>query len=1028
MKIADFSVDHPIPIAVVYIVLFVLGMLTLTRIGLDMFPDTDYPVVAVMARYRGVAPEEMEKLVTEHLESAAASVDGVRKVKAVSLQGECAIMVEFDWEADLDVGAQDVRNQIELALDFLPREVDRPVVLKFDMDLLPVAYYGIYSTGGRDLRSLRKFIKDAVGKRMTSLPGVASAVVQGGLEREILIEADRDRLKSNHVTLEQLTAALKSQNVDFPGGHMDVGRNEFIVRTKGKYTSLEDIRNTIVRVQENSAVSIKDLAAVKDTYQEVRSHSRTDGFDSVLLTIAKEPGAISVLVVDRIRAEMERIQKVLPPDIRVIHVYDTSRLIRGALEHLTYSAIWGFLFAAAVIYVFLLSLKTTFTMMLSMVFSVVATFIVIYFFGDTMNVMTLSGLALSIGHIVDNAIVVVENIIRRIEGGEEPIRAAKTGTGEVLLPISASTLTSVIVFLPMALSSGATGILTRSLGITCVFSMLASLMVAITLVPPLGAREFRSTGKTKPSHRYFDPLRAWYSRLIAMVLNNRGTTILGAIVLFLLSLALMQKLGTEYIPKLDESDGTAVIKLEPGLSLKDTDAFMKDMEKVVAAQPEHVSMLSMVGRSETSTIDMVFGIAPSDVYEAEMYFELKPSAQRTRSFREICDSISGGINIRESSVVYYMDTMDWFFGGGERPIEVKLFGSDLDELETIGREVEAIMREVPGVCDLDNSLKPGKPELQIYVDREKASRLGITVAQIASTVDTAFLGEKSGKYREAGDEYNIRVKYNLADRDDPEQLSSVLIPSAFGTVHYLHEVAEVVKGIGPSRINREEQRRVVVLSANVTNRDLGGTVDEIQEKLSAINLPEGYTILCGGGYEDMQEMQGSMVLTFSLVVLLVYLVMCAQFESFLQPFAILFSVPMALIGVSVILFLTGTTLSMMSFIGILILVGLAVNNAIILIDYINRLRRSGIEKRQAIIQAGSVRLRPILMGSLTTILGLLPLSILQGDGYEIFAPISITLLGGMLTSTFLTLLVVPAWYSLIDEWAEKMRSAKGNNA
>ena len=1024
MKIADFSVDHPIPIAVAYVVLFVLGMLALTRIGLDMFPDTDYPVVAIMARYRGVAPEEMEKLVTEHLEAAAASVDGVRKVKAVSLQGECGIMVEFDWETDLNVGAQDVRNQIELALDYLPREVERPVVLKFDMDLLPVAYYGIYSTGGRDLRTLRKFIKDTVGKRMTSLPGVASAVVQGGLEREILIEVDRDRLKSRNVSLEQVSTALKSQNIDYPGGHMDVGRNEFIVRTKGKYASLKDIENTIVRVQEGGVVYLKDLAAVKDTYQEVRSYSRTDGFDSVLLTVAKEPGANTVQVVDRIKAEMERIKKVLPSDIKVIHVYDTSRLIRGALEHLAYSSFWGFFFSAAVIYIFLLSVKTTVTMMLSMVFSVVATFIVIYCFGDTMNVMTLSGIALSIGHIVDNAIVVVENIIRRIEGGEEPTSAAKTGTGEVLLAISASTLTSVIVFLPMAFSSGATGILTRSLGITVVFSMLASLIVAITLVPPLGAREFRGVGKTIHSHRFFDKIKAWYGGMIITVLDNRGKAILGAVVLFLLSVALMQKLGTEYIPKLDESDGTAVIKLEPGLSLKDTNDFMKDMEKVIASQPEHVSMLSMVGRSETSTIDMVFGIAPSDVYEAEMYFELKPSAERKRSFREICDSISQGINMRVSSVIYYMDTMDWFFGGGERPIEVKIFGADLDQLEKIGKEAEDMMRAVTGVCDLDNSLKPGKPELQIKVDREKASRLGITVEQIAATVDTAFLGEKSGKYREAGDEYNIRVKYNAADRNDPEKLASVLIPSPFGTIHYLHEVAEVVKGIGPSRINREEQRRVVVLSANVTGRDLGSTVDDIKQKLATINLPEGYTIICGGGYENMQEMQKSMVLTFALVILLVYLVMCAQFESFLQPLAILFSVPMALIGVSVTLFLTKTTLSMMSFIGILILVGLAVNNAIILIDYTNRLRKSGIEKRQAIIQAGTIRLRPILMGSLTTILGLLPLSVLKGDGYEIFAPISITLLGGMLTSTFLTLLVVPAWYSLIDEWAEKTRRKK----
>ncbi|MBW1855145.1 MAG: efflux RND transporter permease subunit, partial [Deltaproteobacteria bacterium] len=362
MKISDFSVDHPVPVTVFYIVIFVLGLLALSRIGLDLLPNVDYPVVAVMAKYRGVAPEEMEKLVTEHLESAAASVDGVRKVKAVSLQGACAIMVEFEWEADLDVGAQDVRNQIEMALDFIPKEVDRPVVLKFDMDLLPVVYYGVYSKGGRDLRTLRKFIKDVVEKRLESLSGVASAVVQGGWEREILIEVYRDRLKSRNITLDQISDALKRQNIDLPGGHIDVGRNELIVRTKGKYATLEEVGNTIIRVREGTAIYIKDVAQVVDGYREVRNHSRTNGIDSVLLTVSKEPGANTVEVVDRIKDEIADIRRTLPPDIEVVHVYDTSRLIRGAIEQLSSSAFWGFFFATAILFLFLFSFRTTFTL------------------------------------------------------------------------------------------------------------------------------------------------------------------------------------------------------------------------------------------------------------------------------------------------------------------------------------------------------------------------------------------------------------------------------------------------------------------------------------------------------------------------------------------------------------------------------------------------------------------------------------------------------------------------------------------
>ena len=1019
MKLSDFSVDHPIPVTVFYIALFVLGLLALSRIGLDILPDVDYPVVAVMARYRGVAPEEMEKLVTEHLESAAASVDGVRKVKAVSLQGACALMVEFEWEANLDVGAQDVRNQIELALDLIPKEVDRPVVLKFDMDLLPVVYYGIYSKGGRDLRTLRKFIKDVVEKRLESLPGVASAVVQGGWEREIVIEVYRDQLKSRNVTFDQISEALKRQNIDLPGGHMDVGRNELTIRTKGKYTTLEEISNTIILVNEGTATYIKDVAQVVDGYKEVRNHSRTNGDESVLLTVSKEPGANTVEVVNRIKDEMSEICKTLPPDIEVVHVYDTSRLIRGSIEQLTYSAFWGFSFATAILFLFLLSFRTTFTLILSMLLAVVATFIAIYFFGETLNIMTLSGIALGIGLIVDNSIVVMENIFRHIEEGEERSSAAKSGSKEVGMAISASTLTTVIVFLPMALSTGATGILTRSLGVTVVFSILASLVIALTVVPPIGSRVFRVKRK-RGDFKLFDRAKRFYIRLLRFVLNNQGKTTLFALLLFLLSLLLFQVVGTEYIPKMDESDGTAVIKLEPGLSLKDTDSFVKEMEKVISDQPEFVSMLAMVGRSEVSTIDMVFGIAPSDVNEAEMYFQLRSKKQRRRSFREICDEIYRNINLREGSVVYFMDTMDWFLGGGERPIEVKIFGSDLKELTRLGKSAEACMREVEGVCDLDNSMKPGRPELQIKVDREKASKLGITVGKISSTVDTAFLGKKSGKYRVAGDEYDIRVKYIEFDRDDPNDLSSVIISSPLGSNHYLNEVAEIVKGTGPARIHREDQRRVVVLSANVSGKDLGSTVEEIRRKLSHLDLPEGYYIKYGGGYEDMEEMQNAIMLAFILVILLVYLVMCAQFESFLHPLAILFSVPMALIGVSLILIITKTTLSLMSFIGVLMLVGIAVNNSIVLIDYINQLRRRGVEKTSAIIEAGVTRLRPILMSSSTTILALMPLSILRGDGSEIFAPISITLLGGLLTSTFLTLLIIPAWYCMLDEWVGKL--------
>ena len=636
--------------------------------------------------------------------------------------------------------------------------------------------------------------------------------------------------------------------------------------------------------------------------------------------------------------------------------------------------------------------------------------------------MTLSGIALGIGLIVDNSIVVLENIFRHREAGMNGLEAAKRGAAEVGMAISASTLTTIVVFLPLALTSGLVGILTRPLGLTVVAALIASLVLALTLVPMMGARMISL--RVTPRGDIFARLRNSYEAALVYALNNRGRFICGGFLLFVLGVTLLSSVGTEFIPKLDESDGTAVIKLEPGLSLKETDLFMSDMERVISSLPEHESMISFVGRSESSTIDMVFGIAPSDVNEAEMYFKLKPKAERSRSFREICDEIYSRINLRDGVTVYFMDTLDWFLGGGERTVEVKLFGDDLTELYRLSSSIEEQLSQVTGLVDLDTSLRPGRPELQIHIDREKASRLGMTVGAIARTVDTAFIGEKAGKYRLWGEEYTIRVKYSEADRSDPDDVGSVALHPPLGPCVYLRDVADISRQIGPAEIKREDQRRVVVFSASVSGRDTAAVVSDIQEKLSGVQLPDGYFIKYGGGYEDMEHMLWDMGVALVLVVLLVYLVMSAQFESFFQPLSIMFSVPLAVVGTAAMMWITGTTVSLMSLIGMLMVVGIVVNNAIVLIDYTNRLRREGMSQKESIIQAGLVRLRPIIMSSMTTIFALLPMIALGGEGYELFAPISVALVGGLLTSTFLTLLVIPAWYSLLDDVAVRLRSSQ----
>jgi len=1022
VKIANFSVERPVTVTVFYIALFALGIAAIGSIGIDMFPDNDYPVVAVMAEYPGTAPEEMEKLVTEHLESAAASVDGVRKVKAVSLQGISALMVEFDWDSDLNIGAQDIRNQVEMVQEELPEDMERPVVLKFDFDLLPVVYYGVYSTTGRDMRAMRKFIKDAVEKRLESLPGVSSVVVQGGLEREIVIACDSEKLRSRNISLARVAAAVRDQNRDIPGGHVDEGRNELTVRVKGKYSSLDQIGSTLLTQQDGAAVYIRDVAAVIDGHKEIRQHSRTDHHPSVLLTVSKEPGGNTVEIVKRIKAEMAAIEAHLPPDVKIVHVYDTARLILGSVSQLNMCAFFGFFCAVIILYVFLRSVRSTIILSLTIPLAILVSLCAVYFADMTLNIMTLSGIALGVGLIVDNAIVVLENIFRHREAGMQGPEAARRGAAEVGTAISASTLTTIVVFLPLALTGGLVGILTRPLGLTVVAALVASLVLALTIVPMMGARMISL--RVTPRGDIFGRLRSIYEAALVYALDNRGRFIGGGLLLFGLGVLLLGAVGAEFIPKLDESDGTAVVKLEPGLSLKETDLFMRDMENVISSLPEHESMISFTGRSESSTIDMVFGIAPSDVYEAEMYFKLKPKADRSRSFREICDEIYSRINLREGITVYFMDTMDWFLGGGERTIEVKLFGDDLPELYRLSGIIEGRLSRVAGLVDLDTSLRPGRPELQITVDREKASRLGMTVGEIARTVDTAFIGAKAGKYRLWGEEYTIRVKYRDADRSDPEDVGRVTLHAHQGPCVYLADVADIARQVGPAEIKREDQRRVVIFSANVSGRDTAAVVGDIREQLGGVQLPDGYFIKYGGSYEDMELMLRDMALALGLVVLLVYLVMSAQFESFFQPLAIMFSVPLAVIGAALMMWITGTTVSLMSLIGMLMVVGIVVNNAIVLIDYTNRLRREGLPKRTAIVQAGLVRLRPIFMSSMTTVFGLLPMIALGGEGHELFAPISVALVGGLVTSTFLTLLVVPAWYSLIDDAAARLGSSR----
>jgi len=1015
VNLPEISIRRPITTTMMILIIMVLGFVALFRIGIDFFPNIEFPTITIFTTYPGVASHEVETIVTRPLEEAVSGVEGLKKIKSISREGISMIVSEFRWGTDLSTAAQDARNLMEQTLDFMPDDVERPKTNKTDFDMMPILYYGVYSTTNRNLRNLRKMVEDIVEKRLENLPGVASVSVQGGLKREILVNAERSKLKAQNLTINDLIQTLRDQNREIPGGHLVKGTKEFVVRTTGKYKTVQEISDTVIKTNNGIPVYLKHVAKVVDGHKELRNYGKTNMNDSVIMWLTKESGANTVEVVDIVNREFEKIKKILPPDVRILNVWDTSKLIRDSVERLRETAVWGGSIAFLVLLLFLWNVRTTLTLALSIPFAIISTFIGIYFAGYTLNIITLSGLALSVGMILDNSIVVLENIFRHIQEGKDRKEAARVGATEVSMAITASTLTSVIVFLPMVFSSGITGQFAKPLGLTVTFALFASLFISLTIVPMIASR-FLKANKMKKQNRFFLSIQSVYKNLLEKSLRHRLMTIGAGISLFVMSLFIFAFfIGGEVLPKLDEIYTSGLVRMEPGTSLEETYKFVQQIEKVVMEEPEFRSIISMTGLSDSSKNDAAQGGGSVGVNEAVIYYEISPKSERKRTAVEFMNLIRSKVPQLVRGTFYFMQTNDYLSGGGERPIEIKVFGRDLVTLKRIGDQVEYLMKKDAEIVDIENSLKMGKPELQISVDREKASSMGISVSEIANTVDAAFLGKKVSTFRDLGDEYDIRVRFSERDRASARNLSDVLIASPRGFLVNLTDVAEIYEGEGPIKIERENQERVATISAATTSPDLRSIEVKIKKILDTIALPEGYYFRYGGSLEDMQELMLGMFFTIGLIILLVYMVMASQFESLTHPFSIMFAVPMSIVGVAIAFFITDTTLSVMSFIGIMVLIGVVVNNGIVLIDYVNQLRAKGMEKKEAIIQGGIVRIRPILMTTLTTTLALLPMALNKGEGAELFAPISISLFGGLLVSTLLTLLIVPSLYSMIED-------------
>ena len=1031
MNLARFSIKRPITMLMIVAVILVLGFISFSKLGIDLFPDFSFPVAVVMTEYSGASSHEVENMITKPLEQILSTMNNVKNIQSLSSEGNSTIVIEFNWGSDMDIAAQDMREKVDLIKPYLPSDARAPMVVKFDPSMMPVMQIALY--GSDNIVQLKKIADDTIESRLLRIEGVASVGISGGLERQIDIQVDPDKLAFYGLSMPQIANKLQMENINLPGGNVSQGKKKYNIRTEAEFKDITEVENMPIPLPQGGSVPLKSIANIKDAYKDVSSISRYNGKPSIALTIQKQSGYNTVQVAKKVKSEMAKLIKEIPVDIGYETILDQSDFIEFSINNVKKNAIVGGIIAVLVIYLFLQNLRSTLIIGLSIPISIIATFVLVYFNKLTLNMLSLGGLALGVGMLVDNSIVVLENIFSHRLEGKEPVTAAISGTNEVALAITASTLTTIAVFLPIIFVQGMTAQLFKELALTVAFSLLSSLLVALTIVPLLSSRLMVQLGEVGMSSEksnkkfaffksllrkfkaFYNKIEVKYSNLLKWALSHRKAVIIPSVILFIISMILIPFIGAEFLPHSDAGSISISVKMPYGTNLEETNRFVAAMVERIEEIPEIEGIMESIGSG-----GQMGGMLGSDNSEASVTVQLVPLAERESSSEEVAENIRNitmdmaGAEIKVQAV----SSMDFVSGGALQAISIGIKGDDMEKLKEISREVTDIVKATPGTREVKSSLEAGKPELVVQIDREKATMYGLSSAQIAQSINSAVSGSVATKYKVGGDEIDVVIRSHEKLVDDISKVKDLLIPSPTGALLTLGDVARIDKGTGPVTIVRENQTRQVTVTGAVVGRDIGTVNREIQEKLSNIHLPEGYSIDIGGEQEQMLESFRDLILVFILAVVLVYMVMAAQFESLKQPFVIMFTVPLALIGVVFALLLTGRHINMTSLIGVIILAGIVVNNAIVLIDFINQLREKGIPRNEAIIKAGPARLRPILMTTLTTVLGLIPLSLGIGEGGELGAPMGTAVIGGLGLATLLTLVVIPVVYTIFEDWGD----------
>mgnify|MGYP000861566153 FL=1 len=1011
--LARFSVKKPVTITMMILIVIVIGVVSFSKLQIDLLPQMELPYVMVQTSYQGAGPEEIENIISRPLEQTLSTVENIEGIMSISSEGSSLLLMQFAFNTDMDEIMLQIRERVDVIKGFLPDGTSSPLALKLDPNALPIVQLAVSSKG--DLHTTQKIAEDVISPRFERIEGTASASVSGGLEQEVEIMLKEEIIKGYNLSSSYVGQILGAENLNMPGGTVKKGNNELTVRTMGEFKSVEEIRNLTIPLMKGGTVRLKDIADINLKSKEQSSITKLNGKEVVQISVMKQSDANTVNVASEIDKEIEKI-KTEYPDLDLVTVFNQADFINLAIDNLISTATMGGILAILILLVFLRSFKTTLVIAISIPFSIITTFVILFFTDITLNMMTIGALALAVGMLVDNSIVVLENIYRNRSLGMDRITASVDGTNEVSMAVTASTLTTIAVFLPIVFTGGLAAILFKEFALTITIALLSSLVIALTLVPMLSSKliSVKNLESEEEQEKKHGHLVVFYKKVLSLSLRHRFITILISIAMFAISVIMVISVGAEFFPATDEGMINVSVSLPAGSETEEIDAVLKEIQNTITDISEIEIVFTSSGGGD------MYGMGGGSSI-GSMTVLLKDLDERDRSAKQISDEIRTMTRDIPGAEISVAESSTMMMGMMTGAISISIKGDDIDTLKTIGDDFKKIIEKVEGTREVSTSYEDGIPQVQIIADRGVASQYGLTTAQIGNSVINTLSGSNVTKFKINGDEIDVVLKGDNVYGESISYLEMLPVETPMGSSVPLSEVADIKIEEGPVSILRENQVRVLTVSGSVVGRDVQSASMEIEELLKEYEMPYGYSYIFGGEIEQIQETFTDLFLVMLMAIALVYMIIAAQFESLIQPLSIMFSVPLALSGGFIGLFITGLPLNVIGIIGLIILVGVVVNNAIVLVDYINNRRRRGEDRNAAIMKAGPIRIRPIMMTALTTILGLVPMSFGIGEGAEFTQSMGVVVIGGLSLSTVLTLVIVPVMYTIFDDISESFK-------